>query len=164
MGGARRKEQVGRCHYIQAQAGAPTDSVRPCSNAVLLTRSQTKATRASPCSQPCIDACAGGSSPEAKPPWWRLGKRYEELLEDPGHVNDLIEVQVPAPPLPKHTLASRSAQLSPRYLPLLPVGAHNMAEHSLRPLTLLPPFLPPPLSFPLLPRRSRATCVLWGAG
>lgn len=33
------------------------------------------------------------ASPEAKPPWWRLGKRYEELLEDPGHVNDLIEVQ-----------------------------------------------------------------------
>jgi hypothetical protein len=30
-------------------------------------------------------------TPEEKPPWWRLGKRYEEIVSDPGYVNDLIE-------------------------------------------------------------------------
>jgi hypothetical protein len=30
-------------------------------------------------------------TPEERPPWWRLGKKYEEILEDPGYVNDLIE-------------------------------------------------------------------------
>ena len=30
-------------------------------------------------------------TPEEKPPWWRLGKKYEEVLADPGYVNDLIE-------------------------------------------------------------------------
>ena len=30
-------------------------------------------------------------TPEERPPRWRLGKRYEEILSDPGYVNDLIE-------------------------------------------------------------------------
>ena len=30
-------------------------------------------------------------STDQKPPWWRLGKKYEELLSDPGYVVDLLE-------------------------------------------------------------------------
>jgi hypothetical protein len=29
-------------------------------------------------------------SPEEKPPWWRLGPWYEELLDDPGHLVDFL--------------------------------------------------------------------------
>jgi hypothetical protein len=29
--------------------------------------------------------------PEEKPPWWRLGKKYEDVLSDPGYINDLLE-------------------------------------------------------------------------
>lgn len=30
-------------------------------------------------------------TPEEKPPWYRLGTKFEEVLADPGYVNDLIE-------------------------------------------------------------------------
>lgn len=30
-------------------------------------------------------------TPEEKPPWYRLGVKFEEVLADPGYVNDLLE-------------------------------------------------------------------------
>jgi len=30
-------------------------------------------------------------TPEEKPPWYRLGAKFEEVLADPGYVNDLLE-------------------------------------------------------------------------
>ncbi len=31
---------------------------------------------------------------DARPPWWRLGPKYEELVQEAGYISDLLDGQV----------------------------------------------------------------------